>query len=212
MDERTWILAIEGTTGYSSQMKQNEGARPVISSCALIDPSDWVDPTLSLAEGGELIRFHIRDAFHYHGYDAVGGVVLGFRLLQKALHLWGSGEPIQRREITLFTAFPGLGARDCFELVTRMATENRIATDVSFEHPAARLGVQGRLFFRFTYRGRTLDLAPIASQPSDEFIRLGKASKLPQAKPEILDAWRRAKYELANMLLGIRADEAIRVL
>jgi hypothetical protein len=179
----------------------------------LIDPSDWVDPTLVVAEGGDLIRFHIQDAFHYHGYDAVGGVALGFRLLQKALQLWNSrGEPIQRREITLLTAFPGLGARDCFELVTRMATENRITTDISFEHPVARQGVRGCFFFRFGYRGRTFDLAPIASQPSDEFIHLGKASKLPQATPEILDGWRRVKFELANALLSVRADDAIRVL
>jgi hypothetical protein len=184
------------------------------SPCALIDQADWVDPTLTVADGGDLIRFHIRDAYHYHGYDAVGGVALGFRLLQKALRLWSPapGVPVRRREITLLTAFPGLGARDCFELVTRMATENRITTDVLFAHPSARPGVCGSFFFRFGYRGHSFDLAPVVSQPSDEFIRLGRASKLPQAKPEILEEWRRAKFELANTLLSLRADDAIRVL
>ena len=178
----------------------------------LLAPSDWHTPQLTVLDSGNALTFHIQDAFNYHGYDAVGGVVLGFRLLQKAIAILSPDAPPERREFTLFTAFPGLGARDSFELVTRMVTGNRFTLDTGFAETSAQAGVEGRLHFEFGYRGQHVALAPIEGAPSAEFIALGKASKLPGVSPQQKADWQRAKYALANTLLAADPDEVIRVL
>jgi len=74
----------------------------------LIPVSQWVMPSLNVADNHQLFSFSVQDAFNYHGYDAVGGVVLGFRLLQRAISLLSpQDEPLQRRELALFTAGEG---------------------------------------------------------------------------------------------------------
>lgn len=182
---------------------------------SLVEPMQWVDPTLHVADGEHALEFHIQDAFNYHGYDAVGGVVLGFRLLQRAVRHFSENAPqtlLQRRGFSLLTAFPGLGARDCFELVTRMVTEGRMIVDTNLVCPVAQEGVQGRFFFEFTYGYKKIQLAPVEGYPGDEFIALGKASKLSDFSPAQQLAWRKAKYDLANTLLGADAQTVIRVL
>jgi len=159
------------------------------------------------------MRFSIQDAFNYHGYDAPGGVVLGFRLLQRAFSLLTPGKTCpDRRGLFLFTAFPGLGLRDTMELVTRLVTEDRFSLDTAFDDSRAQEGVAGRFYYRFTYDGRSVELAPLEGYPGGEFIRLGKASKMPGFDEEEAEAWRNAKYQLANTLLGAPAEAVIRVL
>lgn len=178
----------------------------------LLAKSDWRSPQLTVRDSGNTLTFHIQDAFNYHGYDAVGGVVLGFRLLQRAIALLSPNAPPERRELTLFTAFPGLGARDCFELVSRMVSGDRFALDTQFINTTAQAGVEGRLHFDFGYRGQHVVLAPIEGAPSAEFIALGKASKLPGVSAQQQADWQRAKYAFANTLLAADPGEVIRVL
>ena len=187
----------------------------VTKTASLIDFGQWVDPTLRMADKGDVLEFHIQDALNYHGYDAVGGVVLGFRLLQKTMaHFFASTTQtfLQRRGLSLLTAFPGLGARDCFELITRMVTDGRMVVNTGLAHPAAQEGVEGQFFFEFVYEGRSVQLAPIEAYPGDAFIALGKASKLPHFSQIQQQAWRNAKYALANTLLAADAQTVIRVL
>ncbi|EGT3611607.1 hypothetical protein FAP59_18670 [Morganella morganii] len=179
----------------------------------LIPVAKWVMPTLSVADDHQLFSFSIQNAFNYHGYNAVGGVVLGFRLLQRAISLLTpQDEPLQCRELSLFTAFPGMGARDCFELVTRMVSENRFILDVNFDQTEAQQGLAGRFYFEFSYRGKKVSLAPVAGQPTTEFLKMGRASKQPDATPEVQRQWMSAKYQLANTLLTVSPMDAIRVL
>lgn len=180
----------------------------------LMTSSSWVEPTLQVKDQDDVLTFHIQDVFNYHGYDAVGGVVLGFRLLQKALKLFqpSPNELIERREVSILTAFPGLGARDCFELVTRMATENRIETRPDMNCPDVVQGVKGSFYFEFRHQGQVARLSTMPGAPSPSFVQLGKASKMPDVTQEGQRAWRHAKYELANALLISRCDEVVRVL
>lgn len=179
----------------------------------LIPVSQWVMPTLSVADGDHLFSFSIQNAFNYHGYDAVGGVVLGFRLLQRAISLLTpQDELLQRRELALFTAFPGMGARDCFELVTRMVSENRFILDIDFDQTEAQQGIAGCFYFEFSYRGKKVSLAPVAGLPTAEFLKIGRASKQSDATPEVQRQWMAAKYQLANTLLTVLPMDAIRVL
>lgn len=185
----------------------------MIANSRLIPYSEWALPTLTVADGGQPIEFTIQDAFNYHGYDAVGGVVLGFRLLQRAIaSLTGKGALLERRELSLLTAFPGMGARDCFELVSRMVSEGRFTLDVDYVHPAAHRGIAGSFYFRFDYRGESVELSPVEGQPPESFLAMGRASKQADAGEENLRGWTDAKYGLANFLLTIDAQDAVRIL
>lgn len=177
---------------------------------SLVSVEKWVNPEITVIDEGRLVNFHLQDCFRFHGHDAVGGVALGFRLLQAAQILLNQGQPMQRRAISLFTAFPGLGARDVFELVTRMCSENRFELNENFEHPCAPKGVAGAFYFRFSYQTQTAELSPVEGAPSDEFIAVGKASKLPNASAELLKHWAELKFGLANTLLQLPAEQVIR--
>lgn len=177
---------------------------------SLLPVLDWRAPLIRVADAGTPVTFHLQDVFNYHGYDAVGGVVLGFRLLQQAFAMLSPDTLPERREFALFTAFPGLGARDCFELITRMVTEGRFRLDTGFSDTSAQVGVEGRFHFDFSYRGRHALLTPIAGAPSAEFIELGKASKDPVASPQQKKDWQQAKLSLANTLLAAEPGDVIR--
>lgn len=179
----------------------------------LIPPAQWIEPYFTIADGSDTFRFHIQDAFNYHGYDAVGGVVLGFRLLQRTADLLVTKpELLQRRELSLFTAFPGLGARDCFELITRMVSDQRIVVDTHFSDTTAQIGIHGRFHFQFSYRQKAVALAPIEGYPGEAFLKIGAASKLANPSEQTMLQWQQAKYDLANTLLAHPAEDVIRIL
>ena len=174
--------------------------------------SEWVSPSITVLDNGRPITFTIRNVLDYHGYDAVGGSVLGFRLLQRALAILSPEGLPERRELHLFTNFPGLGARDAFELVCRVVTGGRFTLDKDFVDPRTPEGVTGGVYFRFSYGDRVVELAPIEGQPSPRFIAAGRASKKPDADEAVFHEWKTVKYELANLLLGADASSVIRVL
>lgn len=178
--------------------------------------SQWVEPIIEVLDDNRKVRFHIMDALNFHGPDAVGGVVLGFRLLQKAFSIFSPHQLMPRREITLFTSFPGLGAKDTFELIARLVSENRYIPDQKFEDSRARAGVEGRFYFSFRYREKIAELSTPHNIPDNEFIRLGRACKIQydekEEKAQIMRQWINAKYKLASLLLTTSCDQAVRVL
>lgn len=179
----------------------------------LIAPADWAEPAIRVSDGGVPMLFTLQDAFNYHGYDAPGGVVLGFRLLQRAFALLDpDSEWPERTSLSLFTSFPGLGLKDTMELVTRMVSAARYSVDQEYYDPRAQEGVAGRFYYRFTRGDTVRELAPIEGYPNPDFIRLGKASKCPGFSPADAEAWKTAKFSLANTLLGAPAEAVIRVL
>lgn len=179
-------------------------------------PSLWVDPSLLVLDQGRPVCFRIQDVFNYHGLDAVGGAVLGFRLLQRAFAELSPEGPAERRSISLFTSFPGFGVRDACELISRMVAEGRYRADPGFIDERAPDGVNGRCYFRFSLGDRSVELAPPPAVPDAEFIYWGRAAK--QSFPEaaeysvIMRNWKRAKFHLASLLLGLDCRSALRVL
>ena len=175
--------------------------------------SHWKEPFIHVSEDGIPLRFSLFDAFNYHGFDAPGGVVLAFRLLQRAFALLAPGEECpDRRSLSLFTSFPGLGLKDTVELVTRMVTDSRYRVDPEHVDLRAQEGVAGRFYYRFSYRGKSVELAPVEGYPNPSFISLGRASKHPGFTAESALAWTEAKFSLAETLLGADAGMVIREL
>lgn len=182
---------------------------------SLIHQDLWVEPELTLLDGTTPVTFTLQDCFNYHGYDAVGGVVLGFRLLQLFQSLISDEQLVQRRDIALFTSFPGLGARDVFELCTKMYTEHRYHLDENYHHPDANEGVTGDLYFKFyclntNTPNTSYQLTALAGSPSNDFIQTGRATKRPNTDDAVLKQWTALKYQLANTLLQNRAQDVLR--
>jgi hypothetical protein len=48
-----------------------------------------------------------------------------FKAMQRALPILDPNGPVERRQITVHTAFRGPGGRDAFEMVTRAVTGDR---------------------------------------------------------------------------------------
>jgi hypothetical protein len=161
------------------------------------------EPTIDVLDGGRLLQFGLADLMRYHGPGFPGGVAHGFTVMRRAWPLLDpSGAPV-RREIRLETAFPGPGARDAFELVTRAVTEARYAVRPEMERP--ELGrVRARYVFRWSYRDRTVTLQIREGFVTDEFITLARTPNRSAAQEAHLAV---LKQEMADRLLAVPPDE-----
>jgi hypothetical protein len=135
-------------------------------------------PTVDVLDGGRLLQFGLADLMR------------------------PTGSPV-RREIRLETAFPGPGARDAFELVTRAVTEDRYAVRPEMERP--ELGrVRARYVFRWSYRDRTVTLQIREGFVTEEFITLARTANRSAAQEAHLAV---LKQEMADRLLAVAPDQ-----
>jgi len=159
--------------------------------------------TLIVHENGRPIEYTYADLVKYHGYGYLGGVALAFKALQSALPLLADGQPPERNEIALDTAFPGPGGRDGFEMVTRMVSGDRYKVDFSIAGADVPKSPTGSYFFRFKYRGRTVDLALRPGIIREEFLRLARQDKLDAQEKTRLEE---LKADMADRLMTQPAE------
>jgi hypothetical protein len=105
-----------------------------------------VTETIRVRERGRTIEFSFEDMMKYHGPCSPGGVANAFKALQRAFAELSPDQPPERRSITVRTAFRGPGARDGFEAVTRVVSEDRYTIDVTLARPD-----RGRLLESFVF-------------------------------------------------------------
>lgn len=159
---------------------------------------------LVVLEAGKSLAFDFADCLRYHGFRFPGGVAHGFQVLRRALPLLGDGAPVERREIRVETAFPGPGARDAIELVTRAASDGRYVVDVAFAGPDVPESPAGRYFFRLIYRGRAVELVIRPGFVVPEFIALSRKPDRAAAEEARLEV---LKQEMADRLLAAPAHD-----
>lgn len=165
------------------------------------------DDLLHVREAGKDLSFGLADLTRYHGFGFPGGVAHGFKVLQRALPLLAGGEPPERREIEIRTAFRGPGARDAFELVTRAVTDGRYVIDAALERPE-RGETLMRYVFVITYRDTTIRLQISDGIVRDEFIELGRKPDRTAAEEARLVF---LKQDMADRLLALAPDEAYEI-
>ncbi len=133
-------------------------------------------PSPRVLDAGRLLEFSFADLMRYHGPGSPGGVAHGFKVMQHAFALLDTGGPLERREITVATAFGGPGARDAFELVTRAVTGDRFVLDGELARP--ELGTaRERFVFRVGHRERSVMLTVRDGFVSEEFIGLARKDR-----------------------------------
>lgn len=158
---------------------------------------------ITVSENGQPITFTFAELLKYHGPGFPGGVAHALKVMQAAFPLLGE-EPLERREVVIETAFSGPGGRDCMEMVTRCATDGRLTVDRSLggrnvidDHP-------GPYFWRFTYRGRTVEARIRPGHVREEFVRLGAK---PDKTPEETSRHEELKAEMAGRLVPLDANK-----
>ncbi|MHA7878974.1 MAG: hypothetical protein ACX931_04225 [Saccharospirillum sp.] len=154
---------------------------------------------VTVQESGQTLTFTIDDLMRYHGPGFPGGVAHGLKALEAALPLLEDGEPIERRELSIRTAFPGPGARDVFELVARTWSDNRYVVDASLADADTAEEPDARYVFHFSYRGQTAVVKIRPGHVRREFIALGQKTQRTPAEEKQLA---RMKQEMADRLLA----------
>ncbi|MGQ0575905.1 MAG: hypothetical protein ACT4RN_17120 [Pseudonocardia sp.] len=161
------------------------------------------DATLEVLDEGVLLRFTLADLMRYHGPGFPGGVAHGFVAMLRAWPLLDPGGPPRRREIRLDTAFPGPGARDAVELVTRAVTEGRYTVDAGLGRPDRGTTLE-RYVFRFTDGEREVRVEIRDGFVTDEFIALSRAPGRTADQDAHLAV---LKQEMADRLLAVAPDQ-----
>jgi hypothetical protein len=162
---------------------------------------------LEVLDRGELLSFTFEDLMRYHGPHSPAGVAIAFKVLELALPLLAGGEPPDRREIRIRTAFGGPGARDAFELVTRAVTGGRYVVDETLTRPARGRTVE-RFVFELTHRGTTVTVLLNEGFVSDEFIDLARTENRTEAQETRLDGLKR---DLAARVMAAPASTVVRL-
>ncbi len=142
----------------------------------------------------------------YHGYDSIGGLSLGFRLLQWGLEYLSDGSEVPSRDdITFKTAFPGPGVRDAIEMVTRAVSRHRYeildANTVPWQAPE---GVYGKMYFEIGLKDKVVKVALKPGVLSQEFIEMGRLVKSGKTTFDILDKWEKLKHKLHEDIWRIK--------
>ncbi len=160
--------------------------------------------TLVVLDQGTSISISFDDLLKYHGRTSIAGVAHAFKAMERAFPLLSPGEPPERSDITIESGFPGGGARDAFEMVTRAVTGDRyrlVSEPAGTEAPEAP---GGHFFFRLGYRATVVELIARAGLVSEDFLQL--ACKEGPTPAEAVRS-QQLKEEMAERLLRLPADE-----
>lgn len=160
--------------------------------------------SITVFENGQPISFTFPELLKYHGFGYPGGVAHAFKVMQRAFPLLDGGTAPERAELSMQTAFSGPGARDAFEMATRMVTGGRYTVDLGLASDDVLPSPKGRYLFRFFYRGRKVDLTLRPGYVVEEFIKLAAKEGRTQDEEARLVV---LKNEMAERLLAKPAEE-----
>lgn len=158
---------------------------------------------LDVLDHGQPISVSFDDLLKYHGRTAIGGVALGYKAMERAFAVLSAGQPPERHAIRIDTAFPGPGARDAFEMVTRAVTGDRyrIVPDLGGPHRLA--APAGHYVFRFSYLDDATELTLRPGHVREEFIELVRRTERTAAETDRLLV---LKQDMADRLMSEPAE------
>jgi len=160
--------------------------------------------TLVVRDQDRSISISFDDLLKYHGRSSIAGVAHAFKAMERAFPLLSPGEPPERSDITVESGFPGGGARDAFEMVTRAVTGDRYRLASGPAGAEAPEAPGGHFYFRLGYRGTVVDLVLRAGLVPEDFLELA-CREAPT--PEEAVRAQHLKEEMADRLLSLPADE-----
>lgn len=171
--------------------------------------SDGEDVIRILDHGREL-AIGFEDCVKYHGRTSIGGVALGFRLMQHALARLCPDAVPDRALVSVLTSFPGPGCRDAVEMVSRAVSRGAYRIDPDLDVPDAPEAPFGRLYFEVGYGDRRLAVVPPHGVMDAEFLGLARRSRAGLTSPAEEQRWTSLKEALARSILAARPDDLFR--
>lgn len=160
--------------------------------------------SLVVLDQGEAISISFDDLLKYHGRSSIAGVAHAFKAMDRAFPLLSPGQAPERYDITVESGFPGGGARDAFEMVTRAVTGDRyglLAGPLAADAPEAP---GGHFCFRLAYRDSVVDLVLRAGLVPDDFLEVACRDN---PTPFQAALSQQLKEEMAARLLALPAEE-----
>ena len=169
--------------------------------------------TLSYKDVDGPIEISFDDVKKYHGTRSLCGLTVGYTVLGAAWASLSDGEPLDRNDITVETAFGGPGARDAVEMVTRAVSREAFAL-VNDKQPDENIAeaAKGAYWYRITANGRAVELGLKQDILPKDFIRLRRKSLAGEASAEEMKTFRSLQIELSNRLLSMDPLSAFNVL
>ena len=159
------------------------------------------------------IEITFDDLKKYHGTRSLCGLSVGFTVLRAAWASLSDGEPLDRHDISVATAFGGAGARDAVEMITRAVSRDAFEL-VSNKQADAQIAeaAKGAYWYRITAKGRVIEFGLKQTVLPDDFVRLRRKLMAGDATAEETVAFRALQIELSNRLLSIDPLDAFNVL
>lgn len=156
--------------------------------------------TLTVLESNQPLNFQWEDLLRYHGGEFPGGVAHAYKAMEAMLALTG---PLERRQIQILTAFPGPGARDAFELVTRAITGDRYRVDLDAGPSSAPRSAKGCYYFRWDCPNISVEAQLKPGMVRDDFIELSrKTDRSVDEEARLTEL----KQEMADRLMALPGD------
>lgn len=173
-------------------------------------PKDFArHPALAVLDGADTLYIEFNDLLKYHGLGSIGGVAIAFRLMAAAFAKLSPEAPIDRRSISILTAFSGPGAADAFEMVTRARSGNRYRVDTELDAPNAAAAAKGRYFFQFTTPQAACALGLREGVVFPEFIALVRQSVRGPLNAVATARLKELKFMLAAHVLALPEAELL---
>lgn len=160
--------------------------------------------TLVVLDHDDPITISFEDVLKYHGRSSIAGVAHAFKAMERGFPLLSPDGPPTREDITVESGFPGGGARDAFEMVTRAVTGDRYRLASEPSRAEAPEAPGGHFFFRLGYRDAVVELVARAELVPAEFLEF--ACKDDPTPAEAARA-QQLKEQMAERLLRLPADE-----
>lgn len=157
---------------------------------------------ITVLDGGRLHSFSFDEMLKYHGPVAPGGVAHACKVMERAFAHLCPFNPPTRRDIRIETSFGGPGARDAFEMVTRVVTGDRYTVDPEYGAPFSDVGHRNRYVFRVFHGADMVTLMLRPGLVREEFLTLG-AKKDRSADENIQLSW--LKDEMTARLMKLHA-------
>ena len=154
----SWCRPDSGSMARRANSSASSMTSTLATAFAVTDRAGSVgrmtESRLEVRDHGDLIVFSFEDLHKSHGRQSIGGLALGFKVLERALPLLAGGDTREREDISIDSAFGGGGARDAFEMVARAVTGGHFRSDPDLA-PDAPASPMGTYFFRFTHSAGT---------------------------------------------------------
>ncbi len=158
---------------------------------------------IAVIDHGETLVITFDDCVKYHGRDSIGGLAVGFRLMQLAFSDLAPGRTPDRTEISFATTFGGPGVRDAVEMVSRALTRGVYhLMDASHAPADAPDAPPGPLWFNVRIGAAEAEYVTVPGAVGPEFVRLGKLSRSGQISEAEKPLWTAQKRSLAATVLA----------